>query len=126
MAALRPTAIRALQAQRGAFRPSAPAMSVRPQFQPHVDRFSVENVTKYVVCSGVMFDLAHLNACLSLPDDRWLPSFALWGAAAGGAVTLFLSPVPIFQADVLKKIPVVSTYFEGASGKWNDTNTTIR
>jgi ubiquinol-cytochrome c reductase subunit 10 len=39
---------------------------------------------------------------------------ALWGGAAAGAVTLFLSPVPIFQVDVLKKIPFVATYFEGA------------
>lgn len=45
---------------------------------------------------------------------RWIPSLALWGGAAAGAVTLFFSAVPIFQSDVLKHIPVVATYFEGA------------
>jgi len=48
MAALRPTAIRALQAQRGAFRASAPIKAVKPTFQPHFYRFTPENVTKYV------------------------------------------------------------------------------
>lgn len=37
----------------------------------------------------------------------------MWGVGAGGAVTLFLSGVPLFQADVLKKLPLISTYFEG-------------
>ena len=48
MAALRPTAIRALQAQRGAFRASAPIKAVKPTFQPHFYRITPENVTKYV------------------------------------------------------------------------------
>lgn len=45
--------------------------------------------------------------------SRWVPTLALWGAGAGGAVTLFLSSVPLFQNDVLKSIPVVSSYFQG-------------
>lgn len=32
----------------------------------------------------------------------------IWGAGAGLAVTLFMSSVPVFQKDVLKKIPAVS------------------
>lgn len=48
MAALRPTAIRALQAQRGAFRASAPIKAAKPTFQPHFYRITPENVTKYV------------------------------------------------------------------------------
>lgn len=47
MAAFRPSVMRALAAQRGAFRPSAPARAVKPQFQPHVGLFSVEKVSKY-------------------------------------------------------------------------------
>jgi hypothetical protein len=37
----------------------------------------------------------------------------MWGAAAGGAVALFMSGVPIFQADVLKKIPFLDQYYKG-------------
>ncbi|PWN93223.1 hypothetical protein FA10DRAFT_298633 [Acaromyces ingoldii] len=90
MAALRPTAIRAMGAQRGAFRPSRAALAPasKPVFQPHVGRFAVENVYK------------------------WLPTFAVWGVGLGGAVTLFMSQVPLFQNDVLKKIPIVAGYFE--------------
>lgn len=36
------------------------------------------------------------------------PALAVWGAGLGLAVTLFFSPVPVFQRDVLKKIPAVS------------------
>lgn len=39
---------------------------------------------------------------------RWRAPLAFWGIGAGAAVSLFLSDVPIFQRDVLKKIPVVS------------------
>lgn len=46
MAALRPTAVRAIAAQRGAFRPSRPVMAAKPVFQPHVGRFSQENILK--------------------------------------------------------------------------------
>lgn len=43
----------------------------------------------------------------------WVPSLALWGGAAGGAVLLFMSKVPIFQHDVLDKIPFVKTFYVG-------------
>lgn len=32
-----------------------------------------------------------------------------WGAGAGVAVSLFMSPVPIFQRDVLHRFPFVSS-----------------
>lgn len=35
-------------------------------------------------------------------------TLAVWGIGIGGAVTLFMSPIPVFQRDILKKIPVVS------------------
>jgi hypothetical protein len=38
---------------------------------------------------------------------RMGPSLALWGVGIGAAVTLFMSPTPIFQKDVLHKIPLV-------------------
>ena len=31
---------------------------------------------------------------------------ALWGGVGAGAVSLFMSGVPIFQNDVLKKLPI--------------------
>lgn len=40
--------------------------------------------------------------------SRWRPTLAIWGVGAGVAVALFMSDVPLFQKDVLKKIPVVS------------------
>jgi ubiquinol-cytochrome c reductase subunit 10 len=48
------------------------------------------------------------------PDtDRLLRPFRSsligWGVTAGVAVSLFMSPVPLFQKDVLQKIPFVST-----------------
>ncbi|KAJ1307248.1 hypothetical protein OPQ81_001361 [Rhizoctonia solani] len=39
----------------------------------------------------------------------WFGTVGRWGAGAGAAVTLFMSVTPIFQKDVLLKIPVVST-----------------
>ncbi|CEH15058.1 Cytochrome b-c1 complex subunit 10, fungi [Ceraceosorus bombacis] len=75
-------------AARSAFRASARAQAVKYSFQPHVGRFAPENVIK------------------------WVPSLALWGAGAGAAVTLFLSGVPLFQTDVLKKLPVLKEYYE--------------
>lgn len=47
--------------------------------------------------------------------SRWIPTLAMWGAAAGGAVALFMSGVPIFQTDVLKKIPFLDQYYKGES-----------
>lgn len=41
----------------------------------------------------------------------WGPTAAVWGVAAGAAVSFFLSEVPIFQKDVLIKVPVVSSVF---------------
>ncbi|ORY35806.1 hypothetical protein BCR39DRAFT_34208 [Naematelia encephala] len=34
------------------------------------------------------------------------PSLVGWGVAAGAAVALFMSDIPVFQKDVLRKIPV--------------------
>ncbi|KAL1413294.1 hypothetical protein Q8F55_001050 [Vanrija albida] len=39
------------------------------------------------------------------------PSLIGWGVGAGAAVALFMGSVPIFQKDVLRKIPVVANYF---------------
>ncbi|PWN49929.1 hypothetical protein IE53DRAFT_316742 [Violaceomyces palustris] len=73
----------------GAFRPSlVSAAKAKPVFQPHVGRFTPQAVLK------------------------WVPSLALWGGAAAGGVTLFMSSVPLFKTDVLLKIPVVASYFE--------------
>lgn len=38
--------------------------------------------------------------------NRWVPTLALWGGVGAGAVSLFMSGVPIFQNDVLKKLPI--------------------
>ncbi|EJT50566.1 hypothetical protein A1Q1_08268 [Trichosporon asahii var. asahii CBS 2479] len=34
-----------------------------------------------------------------------------WSVTAGVAVSLFMSPVPLFQKDVLQKIPFLAPYF---------------
>ncbi|RSH82540.1 uncharacterized protein EHS24_007520 [Apiotrichum porosum] len=39
------------------------------------------------------------------------PSLMFWGAGAGVAVSLFMSPVPIFQRDVLHRFPFLKDYF---------------
>ncbi|CAO1632533.1 unnamed protein product [Parajaminaea phylloscopi] len=90
---VRPTAIRSFARSASvaaAFRPTTRALASsrpQPQFQPHVGRFAQENVQK------------------------WLMTFGIWGAGLGGAATLFLSSVPIFQHDVLDKIPFVRQYY---------------
>ncbi|PWN20628.1 hypothetical protein BCV69DRAFT_299109 [Microstroma glucosiphilum] len=88
---IRPTAVRSLArsapAYSGAFRPSHRVSARKPEFQPHFG-----GITPGVVMS-------------------WVPSLALWGGAAGGAVLLFMSKVPIFQHDVLDKIPFVKTFY---------------
>lgn len=40
-------------------------------------------------------------------------TLGIWGAAAGGAVALFMQKVPIFQRDVLDKVPFVGAFFKG-------------
>ena len=53
---------------------------------------------------------SHYAAKASRADrrpHRWIPSLAFWGVGAGGAATLFLSGVPLFQEDVLKKFPIL-------------------
>jgi hypothetical protein len=40
---------------------------------------------------------------------RWRGPLLLWGGGIGIAVSLFLSDVPLFQKDVLRKIPAVSS-----------------
>ncbi|ORY47094.1 ubiquinol-cytochrome-c reductase complex subunit-domain-containing protein [Leucosporidium creatinivorum] len=42
---------------------------------------------------------------------RWVPTLALWGVAGVGALTLFASPIPLFQKDVLHLIPGVREYY---------------
>nr|ODO04199.1 ubiquinol-cytochrome c reductase subunit 10 [Cryptococcus depauperatus CBS 7855] len=43
----------------------------------------------------------------------WAPTAAIWGVAAGAAVSFLLSDVPLFQKDVLIKVPMLGTYFKG-------------
>lgn len=45
--------------------------------------------------------------------NSWIPTLALWGGAGGGAVMLFMSSVPVFQQDILHKIPIVKGFFVG-------------
>jgi hypothetical protein len=40
--------------------------------------------------------------------NRFRPTLAIWGITAGLGVSLYLSEVPLFQKDVLRKIPFVS------------------
>jgi hypothetical protein len=39
---------------------------------------------------------------------KWRTPAMIWGVAIGGALTLFMSDIPVFKRDVLRKIPVVS------------------
>lgn len=43
----------------------------------------------------------------------WVPTLAIWGGAAGGAVFLFASSIPLFKTDVIAKIPLLRNYYEG-------------
>lgn len=56
-------------------------------------------------------DPDRLHRCGIQANVRLLRPFArsaiFWGGGAGIAVALFMSPVPLFQKDVLRKIPVV-------------------
>ena len=40
--------------------------------------------------------------------NRFRPTLAIWGVTLGLGVSLYLSDVPLFQKDVLRKVPVVS------------------
>ncbi|CED84488.1 Cytochrome b-c1 complex subunit 10, fungi [Phaffia rhodozyma] len=42
---------------------------------------------------------------------RFVPSLGVWGVGAGGLITLLLSSTPIFQQDVLVKVPVLTEYY---------------
>ncbi|GAB5593560.1 hypothetical protein Unana1_08460 [Umbelopsis nana] len=42
---------------------------------------------------------------------RVAPSAAVWGAAAGVAVLLLGSDIPIIKRDILSKVPVVGGYW---------------
>ncbi|CDH50985.1 hypothetical protein RO3G_13167 [Lichtheimia corymbifera JMRC:FSU:9682] len=42
---------------------------------------------------------------------RVAPSLAIWGAAAGSAVMLLGSDVPLVKKDILSRIPVVGSYW---------------
>ncbi|KAI8092244.1 ubiquinol-cytochrome-c reductase complex subunit-domain-containing protein [Gilbertella persicaria] len=42
---------------------------------------------------------------------RVAPNLATWGAAAGTAVVLLGSDVPLIKKDILSKIPVVGSYW---------------
>jgi hypothetical protein len=39
------------------------------------------------------------------------PSLAIWGAAAGSAVALLGSDVPLVKKDILSNIPIVGGYW---------------
>ncbi|WVQ77486.1 hypothetical protein IAR50_007172 [Cryptococcus sp. DSM 104548] len=43
--------------------------------------------------------------------SKWGPSLVFWGAGAGTFVSLLLSEVPLFQKDILRKVPVVGQYW---------------
>ncbi|KAG1322372.1 hypothetical protein G6F62_010283 [Rhizopus arrhizus] len=42
---------------------------------------------------------------------RVAPSLAIWGAAAGSAVLLLGSDVPLVKKDLLSKIPIAGRYW---------------
>ncbi|KAG2183623.1 hypothetical protein INT43_006631 [Umbelopsis isabellina] len=42
---------------------------------------------------------------------RIAPNAAVWGAAAGAAVLLLGSDIPIIKRDILSKVPVVGNYW---------------
>ncbi|KAI8355520.1 ubiquinol-cytochrome-c reductase complex subunit-domain-containing protein [Blakeslea trispora] len=42
---------------------------------------------------------------------RVAPNLATWGVAAGSAVLLLGSDVPLLKKDILSKIPVVGSYW---------------
>ncbi|KAI8338593.1 ubiquinol-cytochrome-c reductase complex subunit-domain-containing protein [Chlamydoabsidia padenii] len=42
---------------------------------------------------------------------RAAPSLAIWGAAAGSAVALLGSDVPLVKKDILSNIPIVGGYW---------------
>ncbi|MBW0475603.1 hypothetical protein O181_015318 [Austropuccinia psidii MF-1] len=44
--------------------------------------------------------------------SRWVPILGIWGLGTGAFVTLAASSIPRFQEDVLKKIPLVSSYYK--------------
>lgn len=56
------------------------------------------------------------SACRKLA--KYPVTLATWGAGAGVFAALLLSTVPLFKNDVLKKIPVVNSYFVGESPFW--------
>ncbi|GEM11846.1 cytochrome b-c1 complex, subunit 10 [Rhodotorula toruloides] len=43
---------------------------------------------------------------------RLVPNLALWSFAGAGVLFLAGSSIPLFQTDVLKKLPVVANYYE--------------
>ncbi|KAL1931051.1 hypothetical protein VTP01DRAFT_10188 [Rhizomucor pusillus] len=42
---------------------------------------------------------------------RTAPSLAIWGAAAGTALALLGSDVPLVKKDILSKLPVLGSHF---------------
>ncbi|KAI9495375.1 ubiquinol-cytochrome-c reductase complex subunit-domain-containing protein [Zychaea mexicana] len=42
---------------------------------------------------------------------RVAPSLAVWGAAAGSAVALLGSDVPLVKKDILSRIPIAGAYW---------------
>ncbi|ORX57503.1 hypothetical protein DM01DRAFT_1372531 [Hesseltinella vesiculosa] len=42
---------------------------------------------------------------------RVIPSLATWGVAAGTAVSLIGSDVPLVKKDILSKLPVIGSYW---------------
>ncbi|RUS19655.1 ubiquinol-cytochrome-c reductase complex subunit-domain-containing protein, partial [Endogone sp. FLAS-F59071] len=45
---------------------------------------------------------------------RLAPNAAVWGVAAGVGILFFANGVPIFQRDILQKIPVIGSYWKKA------------
>ncbi len=87
--------------------------SARPHLHPHLQLLE-DGTTHYEPTILTCFTSTHslsLSCISSLQHYcaalKWVPSLALWGGAGAGAVTLFLSSVPLFKKDVLIKLPGV-------------------
>ncbi|WFD33984.1 hypothetical protein MCUN1_000812 [Malassezia cuniculi] len=53
---------------------------------------------------------AHVGSITSQYAFKWVPSLFYWGGAGAVLVTVLLSGVPIFRADVLNKTPLAAFY----------------
>ncbi|KAI8074725.1 cytochrome b-c1 complex subunit 10 [Gongronella butleri] len=54
----------------------------------------------------------HFGAITPEKLIRAAPSLAIWGAAAGSALALLGSDVPLVKKDVLSRIPIAGSYWK--------------